>query len=215
MKYIKLNEDEIEKIAKEAIEVIKMGGIVIAPTDTVYGIISDALNEKAVEKIYEIKKRKKSNPCSILVSNKDMLKKVVKKVSLEEEKIIDKFFPGAITLIFEKNEQIPDIVTSGLDTVGIRMPNDKFLLKVIELFGSPIVATSLNLAGEESKTNLDNISKEILNNVDYVIDNGNTKIGVASTVAKIVGKKVEILREGTITKKMIQEVLEEEIWWAT
>ena len=211
MKYIKLNEDEIEKIAKEAIEVIKMGGIVIAPTDTVYGIIADALNEKAVEKIYEIKKRKKSNPLSILVSNKDMLKKVVKKVSLEEEKIIDKFFPGAITLIFEKNKQIPDIVTSGLDTVGIRMPNDKFLLKVIELLGSPIVATSLNLAGEETKTNLDNISKEILNNVDYVIDNGNTKIGVASTVAKIDGKKVEILREGTITKNMIQEVLEEEI----
>ena len=210
MKYIKLNEDEIEKIAKEAVEVIKMGGIVIAPTDTVYGIIADALNEKAVEKIYEIKKRKKSNPLSILVSNKDMLKKVVKKVSFEEEKIIDKFFPGAITLIFEKNEQIPDIVTSGLDTVGIRMPNDKFLLKAIELLGSPIVATSLNLAGEESKTNLDNISQEILNNVDYVIDNGNTKIGVASTVAKIDGKKIEILREGTITKNMLQEVLEEE-----
>ncbi len=210
MKYIKLNEDEIEKIAKEAVEVIKMGGIVIAPTDTVYGIIADALNEKAVEKIYEIKKRKKTNPLSILVSNKDMLKKVVKKVSFEEEKIIDKFFPGAITLIFEKNEQIPDIVTSGLDTVGIRMPNDKFLLKAIELLGSPIVATSLNLAGEESKTNLDNISQEILNNVDYVIDNGNTKIGVASTVAKIDGKKIEILREGTITKNMMQEVLEEE-----
>ena len=210
MKYIKLQDDEIEKRAKEAVKVIKMGGIVIAPTDTVYGLISDALNEKAVEKIYEIKKRKKTNPCSILVSNKDMLKKVVKKVSLEEEKIIDKFFPGAITLIFEKNKQIPDIVTSGLDTVGIRMPNDKFLLKVIELFGRPIVATSLNRAGEESKTNLDNISKEILNNVDYVIDNGNTKIGVASTFAKIDGKKVEILREGTITKKMIQEVLEEE-----
>ena len=210
MKYIKLNEDEIEKIAKEAVEVIKMGGIVIAPTDTVYGIIADALNEKAVEKIYEIKKRKKTNPLSILVSNKDMLKKVVKKVSFEEEKIIDKFFPGAITLIFEKNEQIPDIVTSGLDTVGIRMPNDKFLLKAIELLGSPIVATSLNLAGEESKTNLDNISQEILNNVDYVIDNGNTKIGVASTVAKIDGKKIEILREGTITKNMLQEVLEEE-----
>ena len=210
MKYIKLNEDEIEKIAKEAVEVIKMGGIVIAPTDTVYGIIADALNEKAVEKIYEIKKRKKTNPLSILVSNKDMLKKVVKKVSFEEEKIINKFFPGAITLIFEKNEQIPDIVTSGLDTVGIRMPNDKFLLKAIELLGSPIVATSLNLAGEESKTNLDNISQEILNNVDYVIDNGNTKIGVASTVAKIDGKKIEILREGTITKNMMQEVLEEE-----
>ena len=210
MKYIKLNEDEIEKIAKEAVEVIKMGGIVIAPTDTVYGIIADALNEKAVEKIYEIKKRKKTNPLSILVSNKDMLKKVVKKVSFEEEKIIDKFLPGAITLIFEKNEQIPDIVTSGLDTVGIRMPNDKFLLKAIELLGSPIVATSLNLAGEESKTNLDNISQEILNNVDYVIDNGNTKIGVASTVAKIDGKKIEILREGTITKNMMQEVLEEE-----
>ena len=210
MKYIKLNEDEIEKIAKEAVEVIKMGGIVIAPTDTVYGIIADALNEKAVEKIYEIKKRKKTNPLSILVSNKDMLKKVVKKVSFEEEKIINRFFPGAITLIFEKNEQIPDIVTSGLDTVGIRMPNDKFLLKAIELLGSPIVATSLNLAGEESKTNLDNISQEILNNVDYVIDNGNTKIGVASTVAKIDGKKIEILREGTITKNMMQEVLEEE-----
>ena len=210
MKYIKLNKDEIEKREKEVVDVIKKGGIVIAPTDTVYGLIADALNEKAVEKIYEIKKRKKSNPCSILVSNNEMLKRVVKNISLEEKKIIDRFFPGALTLIFEKNEQIPDVVTSGLNTVGIRMPNDEFLLKVIDLFGNPIVATSLNLAGEESKANLENISNEILENVDYVIDNGNTKIGVASTVAKIEGKTIKILREGTITKNMMQEALKEE-----
>ena len=210
MKYIKLNKDEIEKRAKEVVDVIKKGGIIIAPTDTVYGLIADALNEKAVEKIYEIKKRKKSNPCSILVSNNEMLKRVVKNISLEEKKIIDRFFPGALTLIFEKNEQIPDVVTSGLNTVGIRMPNDEFLLKVIDLFGNPIVATSLNLAGEESKANLENISNEILENVDYVIDNGNTKIGVASTVAKIEGKTIKILREGTITKNMMQEALKEE-----
>lgn len=210
MEYIKLNREKIDSKARTVVEVIKNGGIAIIPTDTVYGISADVLNEKAVEKIYKIKKRKTSNPCSILVSNIDMIKKVVKRISPEEEKVINKFFPGAITLILEKNNIIPDIVTSGLKTVGIRMPNDNFLLQVIELLGNPIVATSLNMAGEKSKTQIENIPDQILNNVDCIVDNGITKIGVASTVVKLEEKEVKIIREGPITKEMIEEALKEE-----
>lgn len=210
MKYIKLSRNEIDKQIKEVANIIKAGGIVIIPTDTVYGIAADALNEKAVKKIYEIKKRKTSNPCSILVSNIDMIKKVVKDISSKEEKIINNFFPGPITLVIKKNGEIPDVVTSGLDTIGIRMPNDEFLLKVIDIIGKPIVATSLNVAGEKSKTSIENISDEILNNIDCIVDNGKTKIGLASTVVRLDEKEIKIIREGPITKEMIQNALKEE-----
>ena len=210
MKYIKINKNQIDEQVKEVVEVIKNGGIVVIPTDTVYGISADALNEKAVEKIYKIKKRKPSNPCSILVSNLDMIKKVTKNISCQEEKIINNFFPGPLTLVIEKNEQIPDIVTSGLNTIGVRMPQDEFLLKVIEMFGSPIVATSLNLVGEKAKTSID-INDEILKKADCVVDNGPTKIGVASTVVRLDGKDIKIIREGPIKKDMLQKAIEEEI----
>lgn len=131
MEYIKLEDNykkEIEKVA----EIIKQGGVAIIPTDTVYGIAADSLNEEAVKKVYEIKKRKFTNPCNILVSNIEMIKNVTKSVSKEEEKIIKAYFPGALTIIFEKNDKIPNIVTANLDTIGIRMPDNKFLLELIE-----------------------------------------------------------------------------------
>lgn len=109
----KYTKDSIIKISRS----IKSGGVLILPTDTVYGIVSDAFNEEAIKKIYELKKRKYSNPMSIVVSNKEMIKKVAKSVSETEEKIIQNFLPGALTIILEKSNIISDIVTSGLDTI--------------------------------------------------------------------------------------------------
>ena len=108
-------------------------------------------------------------------------------------------------MIFDKNDKIPNIVTANLDTIGIRMPNNKFLLELIEKYGKPIVATSLNLAGEESYTNVEKIEKTLKNNVDLIVDGGETKIGIPSTIIKIEDKKIRILREGPITKEELQK----------
>ena len=204
MEYIKLSKEN-QKDIKKVIDTLNKNGVVILPTDTVYGIAADASNEEAVRKIYEVKHRKFTKPCNILVSNIDMIRKVTKNVSPEEEKIMKKYFPGALTMIFDKNDKIPNIVTANLDTRGLRMPNNKFLLERREKYGKPIVATSLNLAGEESYTNVEKIEKTLKNNVDLIVDGGETKIGIPSTIIKIEDKKIRILREGPITKEELQK----------
>lgn len=147
MEYIKLENNNYKKEDLEkALEVIKNGGVVILPTDTVYGIAADALNEEAVARIYSLKNRKFSNPCNILVSDIDMIRKVTKGISSKEEKIINEFFPGALTIIFEKNEVIPNIVTANLDTIGVRMPKNKFLLDLIKTFRKTYCCNKLELS---------------------------------------------------------------------
>lgn len=185
---------------------IKAGKVVILPTDTVYAVAADVLNEEAVENIYKIKKRDFSKPCNILVSNIDMIRKVTYQISDLEERIIKSFFPGALTIIFNKNSIIPDIVTSGLSTVGIRMPDDKFLLELIDRIGRPIVATSLNLSGEKSMTNVENIPQELKNNIDLIVNSGEAKVGTPSTIIRVENNKIEILREGPITKEDLEKV---------
>lgn len=133
MEYIKIENnnykrEDIEKVSN----VINAGGVIVIPTDTVYGISVDSMNEDAVKKIYEIKRRKFSQPFSILVSNIEMMREVAKEISEKEERIINRFFPGAMTIILNKSKKIPDIVTSGLDTVGVRIPNNKFILDLVD-----------------------------------------------------------------------------------
>jgi len=134
MEYIDIKKGYTKKDIEKIVKHIKLGRIIILPTDTVYGIISDANNIKAVKKIYEIKNRPMTNPINILVSNIEMIKDVTKGIKEEEKKIIKEFFPGALTIIFEKNKKISDVITAGLDTVGIRIPNSKILLEIIEAF---------------------------------------------------------------------------------
>ncbi len=132
MEYINLKNGYTKNDIIKIVEIIKSGGILIVPTDTVYGIIADSMNEKAIKKIYDLKQRDISKPVNILVSNFDMIKNVTSKISEEEEKIIKRFFPGPITIILDRNEKIPSIVTAGLKTIGVRMPENKLLMDIIE-----------------------------------------------------------------------------------
>ena len=205
MEYIKIEDnnytvEDIEKVIKK----LKAGGVVILPTDTVYAVAADCLNEDAVIKLYEFKHRNFSNPCNILVSNIEMIKKVTKGISNAEERIIKRFFPGALTIVFEKNNVIPSIVNSNLSTIGIRMPDNKFLLELINNFGRPIVATSLNFAGKKSMTNVNNLPEEFLRHSDLIVDGGEAAIGIASTIIKIENEEIKILREGPISKEELE-----------
>ena len=133
MEYMKLENNSYKKEQLEKVcESIRKGKIVIVPTDTVYGIVCDSKNDKAVSKIYKIKHRESTNPLSILVSDIDMIKSVTKEISETEEGIIKRFFPGGLTIILKKNANISDIVTANLDSVGVRMPDSQFLIEIIK-----------------------------------------------------------------------------------
>lgn len=203
MEYINIKNGYTKEDVVKISEIIKKGEVVILPTDTVYGLAADALNIDAVKKVYELKQRELSKPMSILVSNMDMILKVTKDMSVKEERIIENFFPGALTMVLKRNNMIPDIVTANLDTIGIRMPRNKFLLEVIDCIGMPIIATSCNLSGKSAMTDVQEILSEFKDKVSAIVDEGKSEIGVTSTIIKIEENTINVLRKGPIDKKDI------------
>ena len=200
------NSTDYQKLRYSA-EIIKNGGIVVFPTETVYGIGTNGLDKEAVERLYKIKERPLNKPISLLVSDYEMIEKVVKDINELEYKIMKKFFPGPLTIILNKKDIVPDIVTSGGSTVGIRMPEEEITRKLIEYAGVPIAAPSANISGKASGIDLQEIVKEFGDKVDYYIDGGKSKIGIGSTIVKVENNSIKILREGSISKKEIENIL--------
>ncbi len=205
-KYIDLkNEFNQEKI-KEPAEAIKNGKLVIFPTETVYGIGANALNEEAVKQIYIAKGRASDNPLIAHISNLEMLRNLVTEVGPIEQKLIENFWPGPLTIVFNKKPIVPNIITAGLDTVAIRMPSNKIAHELIEMSGFPIAAPSANVSGKPSGTIIEDIIDELDGKVEYIIDGGKVDIGLESTVIRVVDNVVHILRPGKITPEDIQKL---------
>ena len=190
-----------------AAQLIKQGKIVVFPTETVYGIGTNGLDEQAVKKLYNIKQRPLNKPISLLVSNMEMVNEIAKDITEIEYKIMEKFFPGPLTIILKKKNIIPDIVTAGQDTVGIRMPSGEIARKLVEIAGVPIATPSANISGEPSGTNLQEIKKHFEGKADLFIDGGISEIGLASTIVKVIDEKPVILRQGSITLEQINKIL--------
>lgn len=188
-------------------EILKQGGIVIFPTETVYGIGANALNENAVKKIYKAKQRPIDKPISLLVSNMDMVEMVAKDITDLEYKLMETFFPGPFTIILKKKNIVPSIVTCGGDTVGVRMPDGEIARKLVEYSGVPLATPSANISGKPSGTNLESIMADFKDSVDYYIDGGESKLGVASTIVRVIDGVPHILREGVITREEIESVM--------
>ena len=188
-----------------AAEFIKQGKIVVFPTETVYGIGANGLDEKAVRKLYEVKKRPLNKPISLLVSNMEMVKTIAQDITEVEYKIMEKFFPGPLTIILKKKDIVPDIVTAGQETVGVRMPSGEIARKLVELSGVPIATPSANISGQPSGTNLSEIKENFEENVDFYIDGGNSELGISSTIVQVIDGKIEILRQGSITLEQIEK----------
>ena len=201
-KYYDLAKDNKEIAIKKAANVIKTGGLVLFPTETVYGIGADGLNEKAVKKIFIAKGRAQDNPLILHVSDKNMIEKIARNITNMEKNIIDKFMPGPLTIILKKRKIVPDIVSAGLDTVGIRMPEEEIAKDLIKALAAP----SANISGKPSGTNIKDIFNELNNKVDIILDNGPTKIGVESTVIRVIRGKIHILRPGKITKEDFEKL---------
>ena len=189
-----------------AAELIKQGKIVVFPTETVYGIGTNGLDENAVKKLYKVKQRPLNKPISLLVSNMQMIDLIAKDITDIEYRIMKKFFPGPLTIILKKKNIVPDIVTSGQDTVGVRMPSGKIARQLVEIAGVPIAAPSANITGEPSGTNLQDIKKHFEGKADCFIDGGNSELGLASTIVQVVDGEPQILRQGSITLEQIKEI---------
>ena len=192
-----------------ASDILKNGGIGIFPTDTVYGIGCDFQNITSLKKIFEIKERNFNKPINILVSNKEMINKLVKDINPIEKILIDNFWPGPFTIIFNKTSLVPDILTSGLNTVGIRMPKNKICLDLIDEFGSPLATSSANISNENPTSVIDeNLIKNFENKVDFILDSGKIDGGIPSTIVRVENdNKINILREGPISFNDIMEVI--------
>lgn len=206
-KYLDLkNYDDYSKLNIPG-EVIKNGGIVLFPTETVYGIGANGLDEDAVKKIFIAKGRKQDNPLILHISNLDILKLIAKDISEIEYKLMDAFWPGPFTIILNKTDVVPSSVTGGLDTVGVRMPSGKIAKALIEAAGTPIAAPSANISGRPSGTNVQDIIDELYDKVEFIIDGGDCEVGLESTVVRVVDGTPVILRPGGITPSEIASVI--------
>lgn len=198
-----LNYDKL----KEPAQIIKKGGIVIFPTETVYGIGTNGLDKNAIKKLYEVKQRPLNKPISLLVNNIEMVEKIAKNITEVEYKLMERFFPGPLTIIFEKRDVVPDILTSNTNTIGIRMPSGEIAKKLIEFAGVPIATSSSNISGKPSGTNISDIKKDFEGKVDCFIDNDESELGIPSTVIRIIDNIPHILRQGAISEEEIRKVI--------
>lgn len=200
------NEIDYKKL-QEVADIIKQGGIVVFPTETVYGIGTNGLDSKAITQLYEVKQRPLNKPISLLVSSLKMIEAVTENISDMEYKLMEAFFPGPLTIILKKNKVVPDNLTNNADTVGIRMPDNIIARKLIEYANVPIATPSANISGRSSGTNIQDIIKDFGDKVDYYIDGGPSELGIGSTIVKIEDNKPLILREGSIGEEQILEVI--------
>ena len=206
-KYINLNINNNLTLLKEPGKVLSSGGLVIFPTETVYGIGANALNNTAVDNIFKAKGRASDNPMIVHISNTDMLNPLVTGITNIEQKLINAFWPGPLTIVLPKSSIIPNNVSANLDTIGIRMPNNEIALKLIDYAGVPIAAPSANISGRPSGTKIEDIINELDGKVDYIIDAGITNIGLESTVVRVIDGTPHILRPGKITEDDIRRVV--------
>ena len=202
-KYIDLKNTNDYSELKKAANVIKSGGLVLFPTETVYGLGANGLDENAVRKIYIAKGRNFNNPINLLVSDMKMIENVAKDISPLEYKLMETFFPGPFTIILKKSEIVPDIVTAGQNFVGVRMPSGAIAKKLVEYSGVPIAAPSANISGKLSGTSFENILDDFKDKVDLAINGGNSEIGIESTIVKVIDNIPHILRPGSITEEQI------------
>lgn len=203
---MKTNHNEIEQKIKKAADVIKQGGLVLFPTETVYGIGANGLDDKAVKKIFVAKGRAQDNPLILHIAGKDMLKMVATDITPMEQKLMDAFWPGPFTIILKRTKQVPDGVTAGLETVGIRMPSHPIARELIQKAGVPIAAPSANISGRPSGTRLEDIIEELKDKVDAILDGGESQIGLESTVIRVIDEVPHILRPGKVTPKDLEKI---------
>lgn len=189
----------------EAAKILNDGGVVIFPTDTAFGIGVRIDDENAVRKLFELRKRAENKPVPVLVSSVLMAKGYVKELPKNVEKLMEKYWPGGLTIILQANDNVSRLVSGGTGTVGLRMPDNKIVLSLIENVGVPILGPSANFAGEATPFTREEIDPELVNLVDYVLDGETKGRGMPSTVIDCTKTPWKIVREGAVKVEMKNE----------
>jgi len=207
-KIIKIDQENyFNKILNYPAKVLKEGGLVAFPTETVYGLGCNALDEEAISKIFEVKGRPGDNPLIIHISEIEMLDALVKEYSGVVKKVISKFWPGPLTIVFKSSDLVPTSVTAGLDTVAVRMPSNAIAQKLIEIADVPVAAPSANLSGKPSPTSAKHVIDDLSGEIECIIDGGDCEVGLESTVLDMSSDQPTILRPGGVTIEELRKVI--------
>ncbi len=198
-----------ERKIRVAAGIIRKGGLVAFPTETVYGLGANALDAEAVNKIYEAKGRPLDNPLIVHIAREDELKSLAREIPAEAEVLIEKFWPGPLTLVLRKREVVPKATTAGLGTVAVRMPSNKIALALISASGVPIAAPSANISEKPSPTKAEHVLRDLNGKIHAIIDGGAATVGVESTVLNLTAPVPTVLRPGGVTFEELQGVLGE------
>jgi L-threonylcarbamoyladenylate synthase len=190
----------------EAAELLKKGEVVGIPTETVYGLAANCFDKSAINKIYLAKGRPSDNPIIVHVSSLEQVDFVARRVSRNAKKLMQAFWPGPLTLVMKKTSAIPTVVTAGLDTVAVRMPDHHVAQAIIQLAGVPLAAPSANLSGKPSPTSAQSVMDDLKGSIPLIVDGGPCNVGIESTVVDVTSEIPQILRPGMITAEMIREV---------
>lgn len=196
-----------EKDIKEAAVIIKNGGLVAFPTETVYGLGANALDPEAVGKVYEAKGRPSDNPMIVHIARASDIGQLTPRLSPDIVTLIENFWPGPLTLVVKRKKGVPDRTTGGLDTVGVRMPDSQLALELIEWAGCPIAAPSANLSGKPSPTRAEDVIEDLSGKVDAILKGPDCRVGIESTVLDVSGETPTILRPGIITPENIEAAI--------
>lgn len=207
-KIIRMDEENIDMQAiAQAGNIIRNGGLVAFPTETVYGLGGDALNSSSSRKIYAAKGRPLDNPLIIHIAEMDALHKIVKKIPKPAYQLAEKYWPGPLTMIFEKSDSVPPETTGGLRTVAVRMPSNRIAKELIYASGGYVAAPSANRSGRPSPTVAKYVIEDLEGSVDMIIDGGSAEIGLESTIIDLTEDKPMILRPGYVTEEMLKQAV--------
>lgn len=194
----RVSEENFDAVLDEAAEIIRRGGTVAFPTETVYGLGADGLNPEAVRKIFEAKERPPGNPLSLLVHSREDLEKVAKHIPEKAFRLMDAFWPGPLTIVLEKKDIVPEITSGNLPSIGLRMPDHRIPLELVKRAGTPLAAPSANLSGKPSPSLAAHVLADLTGRIDAVIDGGGAAIGLESTVIDMTVEPPVVLRPGAV-----------------
>ncbi len=208
-KIIKICSEKDYDLLREPARCLAEGGLVVFPTETVYGLGANALMEESVKAIFEAKGRPSDNPLIVHVASAEQAGEVASEIPAMAQAVMERFWPGPITLVMPRKKTVPDAVTAGLDTVAVRFPSHPIARKLLELAGVPVAAPSANSSGKPSPTKTEHVIEDLMGKVDYIIDGGTARVGLESTVLDMTVSPAQILRPGGVGKDALDAVLGE------
>lgn len=186
-----------ETILKEIIEVLDNNGLIIFPTDTVYGIACNSYSDKAIKKLFEAKNRDFDKPINVLTNSVSKISLMVDNINEIEKELMDNYFPGNLTIIFDKKINVSNLLTANKPTIGVRIPNNEIALKILSVYPYPLATTSANISGEETGIEVKDFIYDFKDKVDIIIDGGKTN-SIPSTIVRVENSKINVLREGSL-----------------